>query len=206
MTATEFESAGEILRRFQGRVNNFSEAFQTENTDRDNPNIPAMEFSIYASRESAGLRNPLRHGSGHGCRSLSCSRPCGPAAPVLTWPVERFLRHGLRGGRAPVAVSRSSTHELSGEMKRAGSRWACLEENIVDARRSSIRPEGGRFTVKCDRSPCSTTFSPPHCIISPGGENRQKGKNGLYILSGKRTLGMHVCHAEHNSLFAPSAL
>jgi hypothetical protein len=59
MTVTEFEATAGILLRFQALVKHFLDTIQPENTDQNNPNIPTMGFSIYVSRESAGLRTPL---------------------------------------------------------------------------------------------------------------------------------------------------
>ncbi len=47
MMVTEFEDTAGILVRFQGLVKHFHDTIQPKNTDQDNPNIPAMGFSIY---------------------------------------------------------------------------------------------------------------------------------------------------------------
>lgn len=59
MTVIQASGIAAILLAFRGLVNNVLDAIQPANTDQDNANIPAMEFSTYPGRESAGLRTPL---------------------------------------------------------------------------------------------------------------------------------------------------
>jgi hypothetical protein len=59
MTVIQASVLAAILLSFRGLVNNVLDATQPVNTDQDNANIPAMGFTTYRGRESAGLRTPL---------------------------------------------------------------------------------------------------------------------------------------------------
>jgi hypothetical protein len=59
MTVIQASVLAAILLSFRGLVNNVPDAIQPANTDQDNANIPAMGFTTYPGRESAGLRTPL---------------------------------------------------------------------------------------------------------------------------------------------------